>query len=74
MSDSTTAHLSKEVAAAREALIAQVATDPDHWWSAYDLKVAVRNGWTSGAMSLALNQLVDEGVLEAQKGKVRQHR
>jgi hypothetical protein len=71
MPDAPTAHLSQEVAQAREALIATVREEPDRWWSAYDLKVEVRNGWSAGAMSLALNELVEDGTFEARHDEVR---
>ena len=71
MPDAPTAQLSDEVTAAREALVAHMQADVEAWWSTYDLKIQVRNGWTPGAMSLALNELVDEGILEARGDEVR---
>jgi hypothetical protein len=69
-----TADLTEEIAAARAALIETVQSEPDTWWSAYDLKIDVRNGWSAGAMSLALNGLVADGTFDAEGDKVRLHR
>jgi hypothetical protein len=74
MPDLPTTHLSQEVAAAREALVAYMEADASAWWSIYDLKIRVRNGWSPGAMSLALNELVDDGTLEARADEVRLNR
>jgi hypothetical protein len=71
MPDAPTSHLSEEVAGARDALIAHMQADADAWWSTYELKIQVRNGWSPGAMSLALNELVDDGTLEARGDEVR---
>ncbi len=60
--DATFAALTDEIAAAREALVALASEEPDRWWSPFDLKTEARNGWSGGAMSLALGELVDDGV------------
>ena len=63
--DPTAAALAEEVAAAREALIDLCRRSPERSWPAYELKRAARNGWSAGAMTLALNRLLSEGVLGA---------
>lgn len=62
--DATTAALTEEVQHAREAIIDYAKTAPQDWWDPYELKLRARNGWSSGAMTLAMNDLIDEGVLE----------
>jgi hypothetical protein len=57
--------LTDEIEAARSALIGLAQTEQaSHWWNAYDLKTQARNGWSAGAMSLAMNQLIDDGTFE----------
>jgi hypothetical protein len=63
-SDATFAALTNEIAAAREALLRVTREYPRRWWSAYDLKQLARNGWSAGAMSLALSDLIDAGALD----------
>jgi hypothetical protein len=63
--DPTAAALAEEVAAAREALVDLCMSSPERSWPAYELKRAARNGWSAGAMTLALNRLLSEGVLRA---------
>lgn len=57
------------------------------WWSArrahclrpaavqhgglYELKIQVRNGWSAGAVSLALHGLIADGTLEIHEGHIR---
>lgn len=62
--DATTAALTGEIAAARTALTEHARTRPGEWWDPYELKAEARNGWTSGAMTLALNDLIDDGTFE----------
>jgi 3-oxoacyl-ACP reductase-like protein len=56
--------VSGEVAAARDALVDAARADSERWWSAHELKIHARNGWSSGAMSLAMNDLVEDGTFE----------
>lgn len=56
--------LSAEVAKARDALIEAAREEPDRWWTAYELRVRARNGWSSGVMGLALRGLLREGHFE----------
>ena len=56
--------VSEEVAAARDALVEAAQADAGKWWSAYELKIHARNGSGSGAVSLAMNDLVDDGTFE----------
>jgi hypothetical protein len=62
--DATFAALTKEIAAAREAMLAVAGERPKDWWNPYELKTTARNGWSAGAMSLALDALVESGALE----------
>jgi len=69
--DATDASLSAEIEAARGALIEVCRKKPTKWWPAYELKDEARNGWSDGAMTLALNRLIDEGKLDVQGDRVR---
>jgi hypothetical protein len=60
--DATTGSLAQEIAEARRALIAQAKTDPARRWPAWLLKSQARNGWSDGAMNLALNRLIEDGT------------
>jgi hypothetical protein len=53
----------EEVQAARAAILDVIRTAPSEAWTAYELKTRARNGWSSGAMGIALRELIDEGVL-----------
>lgn len=61
--DATDRVLEKEIAEARNELL-RVAESEDRWWTARELKVRARNGWSSGVMGLALRQLLADGLLE----------
>ena len=61
--DATEQAIGRDIAEARLALVEVAGEPPVRWWSAYDLKVQARNGWSSGVMGLALRQLLDEQVL-----------
>lgn len=65
--DATDRVLDEEIAAAREKLIEVAGEQGDAWWTAYELKVRARNGWSSGAMSLALRELIVDGTFEQRK-------
>lgn len=69
--DATAATLSEEVEAAKTALIELCETNREEWWQAYDLKLSARNGWSDGAMNIALRDLIDSGKLEVNKDRVR---
>lgn len=69
--DIATAHLAKEISAARDALLATASGEPDRWWFAYELKDRARNGWSAGAMDIALNRLIDSGKFETKGDQVR---
>lgn len=60
--DATTAALAQEVEAAQKALVELVTQEPRDCWPAYELKAKARNGWSAGAMSLALNRLLEDGT------------
>ena len=68
--DATDQAVNEEVAAARDAIV-ELASSSDKWWTAYELKVRARNGWSAGAMGLALRELVDEGILEQREDDLR---
>lgn len=72
--DATFAALADEIASARDALLELASEQPDRWWRPYELKVQARNGWSAGAMDLALEELIDAGALEVgQALRVRVH-
>lgn len=60
--DETSAALAEEVEAAEKALIAVAESDPRKWWYPYELRQRARNGWSAGAMGIALDNLIDRGV------------
>lgn len=62
--DATTAALIEEIAAARNALVTCASRDPGSWWEPFELKATARNGWSAGAMNLALGDLLDDGTFE----------
>ena len=64
--------LAKEINEASEALVAR-AREREDWWRAYELKDQARNGWSSGAMNIALRRLVETGVFEQQGDRIRLH-
>jgi hypothetical protein len=64
MLDATDEALRERIAAARKALIELAGREPTRWWTARELKVRARDGWSSGVMGLALRELLDEGHLE----------
>jgi hypothetical protein len=61
--DATDVALANEIDAARAKLVELASEQPSRWWTAYELKVEARNGWSPGAMGLALRQLIEEGRL-----------
>jgi RNA:NAD 2'-phosphotransferase (TPT1/KptA family) len=69
--DATDRVLDQEVEEARERLLEVARTDEHRWWSARELKVRARNGWSSGVMGLALRALVAEGKLEQRRSDLR---
>lgn len=66
--DATSAALAEEVKAAQRALVELITHEPRDCWRAYELKAKARNGWSAGAMSLALNRLLENGILESSEG------
>lgn len=42
----------------------QLATEEPRWWTAHELKVRARNGWSSAVVGLALQDLIAEGKFE----------
>ena len=63
--DATDRTIDEEIVSARESLLQLAREEPaDRWWTAHELKVRARNGWSSAVMGLALRELLDEGVFE----------
>lgn len=69
--DATSAALAVEIGKAREALIEKSQENRNQWWPAWELRAAVKNGWTDGATNLALNQLLEDGTFEVKGDTVR---
>ena len=69
--DPAQAGLAKEIAAAREALTDLALARAGDWSYAYELKAQARNGWSAGAIGLALSQLIEEGRFEVDGDRVR---
>lgn len=69
--DVATAHLAKEIREAGDALLAKAGEHPERWRLAYELKDSARNGWSAGAMDIALNRLIDTGKFETRGDEVR---
>lgn len=69
--DPAVAELQDEIRRARAALVTTLEAHPGRQWSARDLKVESKNGWSFGAANLALTGLVDDGMLVIDDGKVR---
>ncbi len=69
--DVATAHLAKEIGEAAEALLVKAGQDPGRWWRAYELKDRTRNGWSAGALDIALSRLIDTGKFETRGDEVR---
>lgn len=69
--DATAAALATEIDRAREALIEKSQEDREQWWPAWELRAAVKNGWSDGATNLALNELLEDGTFEVQGDAVR---
>ncbi len=62
--DAVDVTIDEEIDKARDALMELASADPETWWTAHELKVRARNGWSSAIMGLALRQLVAEGAFE----------
>jgi hypothetical protein len=56
--------LTEAITQASAALMRAAQEEPGRWWTAYELKVNARNGFSAGVMGLALRRLIDEGELE----------
>lgn len=69
--DVATAHLGREIKEAGEKLLAVAGAEPQKWWFAYELKDHARNGWSAGAMDIALSRLIDTGKFEVQGDRIR---
>lgn len=69
--DATSQRLANEIDAGREALVASAREEPERWWFAYELKDTARNGWSAGAMNMALTRLLDSDVFELRGDRIR---
>jgi hypothetical protein len=69
--DAVTRRLIREITAASQALLDRAQEDPDRWWPAYELKDAARNGWSAGAMNMALTRLIDGERFEVKGDRIR---
>lgn len=68
--------IDEEIVAAKNALIELASSEPEKWWTAFELKVRARNGWSSAVMGLALRELVSDEVFEQGSGlrvRIRQY-
>jgi hypothetical protein len=62
--DPTFAALADEVAGAEQALVETASHDPERWWYPYELRSSARNGWSAGAMGIAMDNLIARRVFE----------
>jgi hypothetical protein len=62
--DATDRTIDEEIVQARQALMQLARDEPTRSWTAYELAVCARNGWSSAVVDLALRELLDEGVFE----------
>jgi hypothetical protein len=62
--DQTYIALTEQVAAAEKAIVAEAKKAAGEWWYPYDLRKQARNGWSAGAMGIAMDNLIARGVLE----------
>lgn len=69
--DPAVAELRFEIEQARAALLATLEADPEHPWSARELKAKSKDDWTYGAANLALTAMVDDGTLVLDGGNLR---
>lgn len=61
--DAIDRRIDEDVRNARASLIALAAEDP-RWWTAHELKIRARNGWSSAVVGLALQDLIAAGKFE----------
>jgi hypothetical protein len=69
--DVVTAHLAREIREAGEKILAVAEAEPQRSWYAYELKDHARNGWSAGAMDIALSRLIDTGKFEIEGDLLR---
>lgn len=63
--DATDRTIGKDISAARDKLVKVAKAErEDRWWTARELAVRARNGWSSAVVDLALQELLDEGIFE----------
>ena len=61
--DAIDTRIDEDVRDAQASLI-ELATQEPGWWTAHELKVRARNGWSSAVVGLALQDLIAEGKFE----------
>jgi hypothetical protein len=63
--DVTDRTIDEEIGQALDALLQLAREEPeDRWWTAHELAVGARNGWSSAVADLALRKLLDDGAFE----------
>jgi hypothetical protein len=68
--DVATTQLASDIKQAGDRLLEVAGEQPDRWWHAYELKDRARNGWSAGAMDIALNRLIDTGKFDVRGDKI----
>jgi hypothetical protein len=68
--DQTFAALEADVRAAETALVEVAQSKPGTWWTPHELRQQARNGWSPGAMGLALDSLIARRVFEVNVEKL----
>ena len=53
-----------EVIGSRRALVDVARAEPGRWWHPHELRQLARNGWSAGAMGIALDGLIARSVFE----------
>lgn len=61
--DAIDTRIDEDVRQARASLI-ELAREESRWWTAHELKIRARNGWSSAVVGLALQDLIAEGKFE----------
>jgi hypothetical protein len=72
--DAASEKFASEIEDAHKALLDKVQEDPEREWFAYELKDRVRNGWSAGAMNMALTRLIDSGTFKLEGDRIRLRR
>ncbi len=62
--DGTYTLLAADVERAEGALIDVAKAEPGKWWYPHELRQFARNGWSAGAMGIALDGLIARSIFE----------